>query len=838
MNSLFSFTILFAVLLGFLLNVSLCVPLIPGIDKLGVGYDAIQDVPRAPVFEPRGVSNRWFFNSAANHTHQLSMVPANVTIVELNTVERVVQTFKTVHEYLRQRNRSVQASANAAGWFGGSASVQRVNRLLDGGQARVQSTTHTVALYRLALSPALYTTHISSLSASFVAAVQALPAVYNKQAFAKFRAAFGTHCAVTVPLGAFARQWTSTSSQYFDSGTEFTAGASAQLKFAKHFHGGSSGRYSQGGASAQYDSSTRQEFEAAPGVVHPPTVPWAQWVKDAKQAPAALYDDSTTRLVPLWSLMPASVGSLFARFVAEQSAANPPPPPVTPFTETEKTLSLAGCRQVPLSQGSRAAVTSAVYYDNGYVTGPSTNCLPSWGFTGSFEPPLRSKPAPKTRKLPGNKKKSSVLRVGARKAMAPLPGSTRIGLGFNAVTGHVRDVPVLALTTIKGKTHKASNGVVFAVPDQVDIAQGSRTSMDYIVINDTRKLSNVLASEVGVDASGPLDGVALSGSTTYEHERSVFGWSQSVLVRGRETLSLYNARLANPFVPTTALFEELVLNLLAGGYSQTRYDRFVDLVGTHVVQSCAMGGHVAHSAVLSYDYTQLNKGKDWAIEANLQWQLLQAGVSYNSSSSSQLRQFWASSFASVHFVGGNASLAVASQKRAWEASVDDAPAVVKQQLLPVTAYISDKTISAQLQQHLNKYYQQARRVPLASDLQLHNGTSFEVTAPVVSYGLSSLASCHDYNEGFMSSSVYYTNSGDWVKAIECQTYATTRTSTLPAPTLRIGYCGSPVSIDSDGQSAVYCPRNTAVCSVSFYGAHSGMYPQTAGTQCCGMCLLA
>lgn len=743
-----------ALVILLVLSLSQCavaqLPAIPGHSFVGGGYDAVLDVPRAPVHEFSYADGRVWIDSF-NCSRRYS-VPDNVTIVRQSSSMVRSRTFRSAHEYMQHRSTSSGVDLKLP-FFGMSAESHRVHDYTEGGASFVQLTTEVIAMYSLALSP------LMNSSDSFTRDVSKLPRVYDRAAYSEFVSVYGTHFVSEVLLGGYVRLWTATSNNYTSSGSVFAAAANAKLSHAEKSRGAMSGDFfNRNGVGDSFRREKTQEtMEFVPSSPSINGSDWRAWLAHTELNPQPL--PSHMRLVSLAELIAVTaVRENFRRFVRDYAEEN-----AVPSIELEplppSNLDVCECSE-QWNDTNSSVMVQAVCTSSGYLTSPATYCRLCHSFRNDFG----------SAHVPDSDSRPAVISTASNVATCPsrtlLPGIDSYGVGFNAVQGELRVLPIFQLTYVENRTWTNTlNGQVYLVPDQVSVLSGSKEVDDTYTFNNSHAFTEHLAEQVGINGQAPVPGVFFSVSDEAADHNDVFGESQALLVLHTVRTKLYEVLPSSTAkIPLSPGFKALV-GTLSATYNYEIYQNFIDKVGTHVVMRASFGGVVDHTVVVDNSYFTTSSERDVRVNVGVQWNAFIGKASFNETNSETFKDFNSRTFSSVLLRGGRALVLTPQEYQEWYSSLSEAPARVATSLEPIERFIDDDTIRANVKMHINTYYQAHVGAKKTSSLAIGAPTSgLVVSASSLSYSNNiAFASC--YGDFLVLNR--YDSSGEFVNSFTC-----------------------------------------------------------------------
>jgi hypothetical protein len=480
---------------------------------------------------------------------------------------------------------------------------------------------------------------------------------------------------------------------------------------------------------------------------------WDEWVQSVKLNPQPL---QRMRLLTISELLPATspIRANLDRAVADY--ANAHAPPVTP-PQAPTSLALKNCNCVDLSTGSDPAdsgITIPIVIQVGvedasssdqYFGNPQTVCQLCNTMQYAF-----GQTATQTRK----RHPQSLISSGCNSSspspsrVLPIPGADTIGLGFDAISGVTRYMPIINLTFAMAQTTSVVFGCgakrTYLVPDQVSVTPATKSGDLWKIFASTSDVAEHHASQAGLDMSLPFASAFFSTSAEVARHTDAFGLAQSFVVHHSNDLQEYDMIITALAPNTSDSFSELVDRLLAPGYDVARYQQFVDIFGTHVIVQGSFGGKYDHTVTVDNNWASTHSLAEAQLQATVQWNFFQVGASANNSNTEDFAHFQKSSFAEVVFQGGNYEIATPEHYDAWYQSIADAPVLVSiGQLAPVTDFIPNGPIQSLLAAHIDALFKNAsaRALKKAAETVLLTSYSWEISAVPSGHGYDNVLAC-------------------------------------------------------------------------------------------------
>jgi hypothetical protein len=702
-----------------LLHTVIALPFIPGYNFIGGGYDAVKDEQTAAqLFTFTKHLNKTWTNPF--YPDLRYTVPDTVSLMEDMRAETRKATFMSAQDYTSYRSSEIGISFDFAG-FGFSDKTQWVTSKIKDESSFVQMTKESVSLYSLYVSPFM------NCSSEFWTNVHKLPAVYDQNTYQSFVDIYGTHFVQSATLGGSAAIFSATHSSYAENGTSYTASANAQLLFQSKLKANLNGLFSKSTYTQDWYTKSSFRFDVVPASPDPSSANWTKWVQFVKKNPQPV--EGRFQLTPIGSILPEGTirdnFNKYVQFYANQHAPSPTRIVLPPTALSLCSPTLNNVPNFPTGVPVPALLGSAVYdgLQNDYLTAPSVVASICHSFGNSFSAPAtfnateEVKPTEVEEANPlaeSNSGAPKVLRRPKADANPVLPGMDHIGRGMNAIDGKMRMVQVLDLTYTKKNTwSNPYNNKAYLYPDQVAVQGKSENIRKTYISNSTKILSEKFAERAGISVNFPFEGVLFGLSADVQKHFSVFEESQSILYNDRIEVIQYLAEIEVIDPPLSQEFIALQKKLLAPGYDEDRFRRFVDLVGTHVVKKSSFGGKMDHDVVIENYYSAVASSSEIDANINIQWSEFQFGAGTNGTNSQTYKDFQKRNFASVSFLGGNYEWAQPdiTNYNLWYKSIADSPAMLFfEGLVDISEFIADATIKQNLQKFLTSYYARAAKI--------------------------------------------------------------------------------------------------------------------------------
>ena len=222
-------------------------PCLPGIDAIGVGFDAVRGDSRGVG---RQVVNFSFFND-----HQHADPFGNQTVYSYPDQAKVTakttqflghNVYRSVSEYVQQQATNAGVRVGFGPWFSASFQTQTAHSQMQDGMHIVAESTCELGVYDVTLDPGLLLTPHPKLEQY----IEAMPAEYDPEVYGQFVDDWGTHYVSSATLGGKATMSTVIAQEYYSHQSD--SSTQAQLKIAWGLFGGGGG----GGSSSHTHDAT------------------------------------------------------------------------------------------------------------------------------------------------------------------------------------------------------------------------------------------------------------------------------------------------------------------------------------------------------------------------------------------------------------------------------------------------------------------------------------------------------------------------------------------------------------------------------------------------------
>lgn len=214
-----------------------------------------------------------------------------------------------------------------------------------------------------------------------------------------------------------------------------------------------------------------------------------------------------------------------------------------------------------------------------------------------------------------------------------LPGVEVLGMGWDAVHGQTRPLPVVeyTYTHVKKYYNPCNSSAAYLVPDQITVITQTQLNMQSktSVAYSASQQAKLTTSQISLGADVDWTKGAMSASTggvfasQYLSDRSDYAsFAETSLVKTLYSASLTEAASLN----FTSEFLQAV-NRLPALYDKYAYRQFINLYGTHYLQSSYFGGSGVMQVAVNAQGSQTKSSIEIEAQAGLQFEWLRAGAS-------------------------------------------------------------------------------------------------------------------------------------------------------------------------------------------------------------------
>eukprot|EP01062_Namystynia_karyoxenos_P014033 TRINITY_DN1504_c0_g1_i1.p1 TRINITY_DN1504_c0_g1~~TRINITY_DN1504_c0_g1_i1.p1 ORF type:complete len:503 (+),score=134.16 TRINITY_DN1504_c0_g1_i1:85-1593(+) len=284
-----------------------------------------------------------------------------------------------------------------------------------------------------------------------------------------------------------------------------------------------------------------------------------------------------------------------------------------------------------------------------------------------------------------------------------LMGISKVGFGFDAITGTWANRPVVATTFAKQQTFTdPSDNVMYLVPDQVSVTADQSTMVDVESSSFTSEEESRQWAMKQVKISTGILWFKLS--TTVTHTREVVQDSKhwGAYAHSHMSVSSYRAALPTPaqLTPTDEFMQAIAsLPKAVNSTNLEQFKQFFSAFGTHYVESAAFGGSGEMNTMVAADWASKQTDLKTAIstQCGFHFLWLKAGGSASGSSGSDKsdQDFHDHSSFSEKLVGGQPGIATSlTDWNNWMQSVVQFPEIIQKSVQPISVFISDGATAA------------------------------------------------------------------------------------------------------------------------------------------------
>jgi len=258
-------------------------PCLPGIDAIGIGFDAVYGTSRGVG---RRIVSYSFTNSGQTWRDPFGnktvyAYPDQATVTQKTTQFMGHSIYRSVSQYVRQQSTNAHVKVGYGPWFSASAETASAHSVMRDGLHVVAKSTCELGIYDITLDPGM----LLSADPKFLQYVQALPEQYDPTAYGQFVNQYGTHFVSSATLGGKATMSTTISHDYYS--TQSDSSIQAQLAVSWGLFGGGGG----GGSSTKtHDATWTQNAESVtyteggdPAIKgFNSSAEWTQWAKSVE----------------------------------------------------------------------------------------------------------------------------------------------------------------------------------------------------------------------------------------------------------------------------------------------------------------------------------------------------------------------------------------------------------------------------------------------------------------------------------------------------------------------------------------------------------------------------
>ena len=258
-------------------------PCLPGIDAVGIGFDAVYGTSRGVG---RQVANFSFTEPGQTWTDPFGnqtaySFPDQAKVTQKTTQFLGHQIYRSVNEYVQQQSVNADVKVGIGPWFSASVDTQNAHSVMKDGLHLVAESTCELGIYQITLDPGLLLTPHPKL-AQYVAL---LPDQYDPAAYGQFVADWGTHFVSSATLGGKARMSTTISQEYYSHQSDRSIQAQLQISWGRFGGGGGGGSSSHTHDATWTQNANSQTFtEGGDPAIKSfnSAVEWTQWAQSVE----------------------------------------------------------------------------------------------------------------------------------------------------------------------------------------------------------------------------------------------------------------------------------------------------------------------------------------------------------------------------------------------------------------------------------------------------------------------------------------------------------------------------------------------------------------------------
>jgi hypothetical protein len=297
-----------------------------------------------------------------------------------------------------------------------------------------------------------------------------------------------------------------------------------------------------------------------------------------------------------------------------------------------------------------------------------------------------------------------------------VPGIQLMGSGYDWVYGQNR-APVVVLNNRNGRTYTSPyDRQTYSVADEVFILNSPSATMSedvqsYASIYEYQKAK---ASKIGISVSIWSNGVFSKNSNTMR----INGYMSTSASQWTTVERTYTYYTMNMLPPKYLTINQQVKDELAAlprfdDSTLQIYRNFFQTYGTHVVIGALFGGSMKHESLLSMS-TMGARNPEWITEQLQYWwnwmtatdpaqkALYQSYLDPNFVPSNSMERFT--------YEGGNTEGLAPSDWQRWKPTITSNPVMVTLRVQPLTDFIDDLVLKADVEKAMFEYAEEVRRV--------------------------------------------------------------------------------------------------------------------------------
>eukprot|EP00029_Vermamoeba_vermiformis_P000401 TRINITY_DN1045_c0_g3_i1.p1 TRINITY_DN1045_c0_g3~~TRINITY_DN1045_c0_g3_i1.p1 ORF type:complete len:894 (-),score=96.82 TRINITY_DN1045_c0_g3_i1:153-2834(-) len=789
---------------------------LPQVRTLGAGFDAVQNKQTVPIIDLTFSTNTWI-NPFGNTTAY--SVPDQVYVANRYGMKTDNSLYYTSSNYSQGLAQEYGLGFDKlSNWF--SLDVQKKEQELDQKQKTFSKISQHLTMFQATLLP----TSKLALTESFHQAVNALPNWIDNEKYKSFFEFTGTHVIVDIVVGGQSEYHTYGESSFLSSGTGFLLGGNAKVGFgvAKSNFGG---QYSRSQVSDSFTSNAQSNYVRSGGNPEIPEKDWRNWVKTVPTNPVVLKQ----KLVPVTEFIEdSSKRTLVEQALQSYSSAYKFPP-----KDKKQTITAGYCNCQTLYGNSfkcsPGQVMASTTRQGSYTYGSITCCTPCPSWSQSSFGTVRTRiqePSAKQAHLQQEKMRSHQLFEEKRRMINAahrdsglskcgshecLPGLDSFGVGFDGLTGDIKNIGFFDWTYQKGSTYTDpfDSSITYSYPDQLSIQSTPVKNNAQNTFKSSQDYTRQLAQDVGLGFEFPFFGL----SAEAKFAESVFTGQQAVYVESKDEVGYYSLTLPPPNQLTLSSVLRDAIAALPTRADYAAYGRFVNRFGTHFISKSLYGGRVKMNTYVDSQYAQKTSSSVLNLQVKTMLEAFKLDFAANVTSTSGFSDFASSSFSEVYLEGGNFEDFQIQDYSQWLKSVHLAPIQISYSLASISSLISDTQKRSFMNSYMQYYYNQVI-IPDPSPITF----SSQNVAPRWSATCASSACFNALVSGVTTSRDYY-----YILPVYC--------SSLSYKTTTSGTKYTPVNYECKQVQLTECPSGQFIGSFTCQNDITGYYAVTPITCC-------
>ena len=271
----------------------------------------------------------------------------------------------------------------------------------------------------------------------------------------------------------------------------------------------------------------------------------------------------------------------------------------------------------------------------------------------------------------------------------------KLGTSWDPIKAQIK-LPFFRLTYSRNKTY-IINKIKYGIPDQVTLFPGDINS--YIVSNNTYTTIDEYLAKMNPSRTNISSGTLSLPVDMIPELFKFFDTGHSNIVTVIETIKAYNLRFDNIDTLEISPFVKSAIDSLPATYDKEIYSMFINYWGTQIVVDADVGGMGEQTVMIKSCFG----GIDASSQASLYMMKTFNPEQYsNVSFAGGFQQYSRASI--IDIFGGNPKYVNISDWKTRVQTINEFPVITNVKTRPITDFIHNVTIKANLMKAINDYY--------------------------------------------------------------------------------------------------------------------------------------